>query len=195
MTQFSTKPFAKMSKTLSAIIATIAITGAMTGCAMTDADNNTQTKNMTVNTSLITHVYQPNNHQPIESVKMFPAPANNMRQHIIVMPEQANETNFMIELQPGITMNADCNVRMMSGKLKAESLQGWGYQYFEMTRYMQGPTTMMMCNEPSTERFIPIGEPTQIRYNSRLPKVIYLPEDVELQFRVWQAPEAFSTTK
>jgi ecotin len=31
------------------------------------------------------------------------------------------------------------------------------------------------------------GEPYLIRYNSRLPIVVYVPEGVEVHYRVWQA--------
>jgi ecotin len=35
-------------------------------------------------------------------------------------------------------------------------------------------------------RFITLGgEPYIIRYNSRLPIVVYVPEDVEVRYRIW----------
>jgi ecotin len=38
------------------------------------------------------------------------------------------------------------------------------------------------------ERFIAIsGEPYLIRYNSRLPIVVYVPEGVEVRYRIWKA--------
>jgi ecotin len=45
---------------------------------------------------------------------------------------------------------------------------------------------------PKVSRFIPLGgEPYLIRYNSRLPVVIYVPKDAEVQYRIWRgAPEA-----
>jgi ecotin len=41
-------------------------------------------------------------------------------------------------------------------------------------------------------RFITLGgEPFLIRYNSRLPVVVYAPEGVEVRYRIWSAaPEA-----
>ena len=47
-------------------------------------------------------------------------------------------------------------------------------------------------NAPKVPRFITIGgEPYLIRYNSRLPVVVYVPEGVEVRYRIWSAtPEA-----
>ena len=45
---------------------------------------------------------------------------------------------------------------------------------------------------PKMARFITLGgEPYLLRYNSRLPLVVYVPEGVEVRHRVWRAdPEA-----
>ena len=41
---------------------------------------------------------------------------------------------------------------------------------------------------PKVERFISLaGEPYLIRYNSRLPVVVYAPADVEVRWRVWRS--------
>jgi ecotin len=41
---------------------------------------------------------------------------------------------------------------------------------------------------PKVDRFITIGgEPYLIRYNSRLPIVVYAPEGVEVHYRIWNA--------
>jgi len=40
-------------------------------------------------------------------------------------------------------------------------------------------------------RFITLGGgPFLIRYNSRLPIVVYVPEDVEVRYRIWSADSA-----
>jgi ecotin len=44
-------------------------------------------------------------------------------------------------------------------------------------------------NTPKVDRFITVaGEPLLLRYNSKLPVVVYVPEGVEVRYRVWQAP-------
>jgi ecotin len=50
--------------------------------------------------------------------------------------------------------------------------------------------TMMAIdpNEPKVPRFITLGgEPFLIRYNSRLPIVVYAPVGVEVRYRIWSA--------
>ncbi len=43
-------------------------------------------------------------------------------------------------------------------------------------------------NAPKVDRFVTLGgEPTLIRYNSRLPVVVYVPEGVEVRYRLWTA--------
>jgi len=47
-------------------------------------------------------------------------------------------------------------------------------------------------NAPKVSRFITIGgESYIIPYNSRLPVVVYVPEGVEVRYRIWSAaPES-----
>ena len=41
-------------------------------------------------------------------------------------------------------------------------------------------------NAPKVTRFITLrGDPYIIRYNSRLPIVVYVPEDAEVRYRIW----------
>jgi ecotin len=43
-------------------------------------------------------------------------------------------------------------------------------------------------NAPKVDRFITFGgEPYFIRYNSRLPIVVYVPEGAEVRYRIWEA--------
>jgi ecotin len=45
-------------------------------------------------------------------------------------------------------------------------------------------------NEPKVERFISLGgEPYLIRYNSKLPVVVYVPKGVTVKYRIWKAAE------
>ena len=49
---------------------------------------------------------------------------------------------------------------------------------------------------PHVNRFITLGgEPRLLRYNSQLPLVVYVPNDVEVRYRIWRAaPTAKKTT-
>ena len=53
---------------------------------------------------------------------------------------------------------------------------------------MAGTLMAIDPNAPKVHRFITIGgEPYFIRYNSRLPIVVYAPEGVEVRYRIWKA--------
>ena len=43
-------------------------------------------------------------------------------------------------------------------------------------------------NTPQVDRFVTLGgEPKLLRYNSRLPIVVYVPSGVEVRYRLWRA--------
>ncbi len=52
-------------------------------------------------------------------------------------------------------------------------------------------------NAPKVNRFITLGgEPFLLRYNSKLPIVVYVPEGVEVRYRIWTAdPKATAIDK
>jgi ecotin len=53
---------------------------------------------------------------------------------------------------------------------------------------MAGTQMPVDPNAPQVRRFITLGgEPDLIRYNSRLPVVVYAPEGVEVRYRIWTA--------
>jgi ecotin len=62
---------------------------------------------------------------------------------------------------------------------------------------MAGTQMAIDPNAPKVSRFITLGgEPYLIRYNSRLPVVVYAPEGVEVRYRIWRAePEMKSLEK
>ena len=55
---------------------------------------------------------------------------------------------------------------------------------------MAGTAMAVNPNAPKADRFITLGgEPYIIRYNSRMPIVIYVPEGVEVRYRIWTTYE------
>jgi ecotin len=62
---------------------------------------------------------------------------------------------------------------------------------------MAGTLMVVDPSAPKVQRFIAMGgEPYIIRYNSRLPVVVYAPEGVEVRYRIWSAePETKAMEK
>ncbi|MNH20233.1 Ecotin precursor [compost metagenome] len=55
-----------------------------------------------------------------------------------------------------------------------------------------GPaSTLMACPDTAKkEAFVPVvGDGFLLRYNSKLPVVVYVPEGVEVRYRIWSASD------
>lgn len=128
-----------------------------------------------------------------DNMKAFPPAAEGQVRYVIPLEKKADETDFKVELVIGKKLSVDSENRyFFAGQIKAENIPGWGF-----TRYVLedlGPmagTLMAISDEAKKEeRFIPLlGEPYLVRYNSRLPIVVYAPEDAEVRYRIWSAGE------
>jgi len=55
----------------------------------------------------------------------------------------------------------------------------------------------MACPDgKKTDAFVPVvGEGFMLRYNSKLPVVVYVPKGVEVRYRVWSASADVQTAK
>lgn len=121
-----------------------------------------------------------------KALEAFPAAEKGMVRHIIQVKKQKDESMFKVEIIPGKNMLIDCNHHTLMGKLEEKDLQGWGYNYYEFSSDGQTRSTLMACNKPKENKFVQ-AQTLTVRYNSRLPIVIYAPEGYEIQYRIWKA--------
>ncbi len=107
------------------------------------------------------------------------------------LAEQDAEDAFKVEIIAGKTLEADCNQQRLGGELEEHTLEGWGYSYYRLDKVSGPMSTMMACpGQKKEQRFIPVvGEGFLLRYNSKLPIVVYAPKDVEVRYRIWSASE------
>lgn len=125
----------------------------------------------------------------LSKLEPYPTAAEGYVRQVIWLAEQPDEQQLKVELVLGINQETDCNIQRFSGQLHKHEVQGWGYSFYELTD-VKGPlSTMMACPEGSNRvDFIPVySENTFIRYNSKLPLVVYTPKNVELRYRIWSA--------
>lgn len=123
----------------------------------------------------------------------FPEAEGGAR-YVIVLPAlERAEAGYAVELVAGRVMATDgVNQVSMDTALVPQTLEGWGYTYYEMTGSGRTASTLMAVPEgtPEVQRFVG-GAPLQVRYNSRLPIVVYVPDGFELRYRIWAAADAF----
>ncbi|CAG9233725.1 serine protease inhibitor ecotin [Burkholderia vietnamiensis] len=124
-----------------------------------------------------------------ESIKMFPQPAAGQQRAVIALPALDNEADARVELMIGKTLPTDCNQQWFGGELTAEDVKGWGYTYYRLTDVKGPASTLMACPaQAPQQRFVQVrGDGQLLRYNSRLPLVVYVPEGFEVRYRVWHA--------
>ena len=130
--------------------------------------------------------------QPLEKVAPFPQAEKGMKRQVIQLPAQKDEAAFKVELLIGQTLEVDCNHHRLGGKLESKTLQGWGYDYYVFSGIGQPVSTMMACPDgKKTAKFITagLGDDGMLRYNSKLPIVVYTPANVEVKYRIWRAEE------
>ncbi|MDR1717875.1 MAG: serine protease inhibitor ecotin [Dysgonomonas sp.] len=124
----------------------------------------------------------------------FPNAGEGMVRHVIEMKKKSDESLYKVEIIPGKVMSVDCNHHSLMGKLEEKDLQGWGYTYYEFTSDGQTRSTMMACNKPNENKFVS-GQTLIVRYNSKLPIVVYAPKGYEVKYRIWKADKEKSSVE
>ena len=132
-----------------------------------------------------------------DNMKAFPAAEEGMARFVIPVPKQDDEGAFKVEIIIGKTVTTDAQNRyFFGGKLETETIAGWGFDRHILRKLgpMAGTLMAVDPNAPKVERFISVGgEPHLLRYNSRLPIVVYVPEGVEVRYRIWRADPKATT--
>ena len=127
----------------------------------------------------------------IDNLKAFPPADQDKVRYVLQLPKQDDESAFKVELIVGKTIQIDeRNNYFFGGKIEEETIQGWGFPRYIVNKIgpMAGTRMAIDPNVPKVTRFIKLGGDNYlIRYNSRLPIVIYVPEGVEVRYRVWTA--------
>ena len=112
-----------------------------------------------------------------------------MVRYVLQLPEQEDESIFKVELIVGKTVRVDENNKyFFGGNIEKEIIKGWGYPRYIVSELglMAGTLMAVDPDKPKVDRFVTLGgEPYTIRYNSRLPIVVYAPEGVEVRYRIW----------
>ena len=126
-----------------------------------------------------------------DNMKAFPPAEKGRVRYVLQLPKQDDESAFKVELIVGKTVLLDGQNRyFFGGKIQQETIKGWGFTRYNVSQLgpVAGTQIAVDPNAPKVNRFITLGgEPYLIRYNSRLPVVVYAPEGVEVRYRIWTA--------
>lgn len=126
-------------------------------------------------------------HSPLDA---FPEAEDGMIRFVLLLPEMPrSDHNYSVELVAGRVIHTDgVNQVRMDTALHPKPLEGWGYTYYEMTGTGQVASTLMAPPEDAepVEAFVS-GPSLNVRYNSRLPIVVYTPEGFQIRYRIWAA--------
>lgn len=127
------------------------------------------------------------------ALRAFPSARDGMERFVIVLPhkDRGDEEAFRVEIIVGKTMLTDgVNVVRLGHAIEPRTLTGWGYTYDEATGPSETVSTRMAPppGAPMVQSFV-AASPLHVRYNSRLPIVVYVPEGYEVRYRIWQASD------
>ncbi|MCO8314270.1 serine protease inhibitor ecotin [Pseudomonas mandelii] len=125
----------------------------------------------------------------LEDVAPYPKPESGFTRQVIHLTPHQQEEGYEIEILAGKTLTVDCNRQRLGGMLEEKNLEGWGYPYYRLENVIGPMSTRMACpGGKSKKDFVPVvGDGFRLRYNSKLPIVLYVPKDVEVRYRIWSA--------
>ncbi len=134
-----------------------------------------------------------------KAIEAFPKAKDGEVRHVIYLNDKVRgeEENFKVELIPGKVAKTDgVNAARVGLFLEPVNLKGWGYTYYQVNGKDLVMSTMMAVPEgtEAVERFV-AGTSLMVRYNSRLPIVIYSPQGVDVRYRLWTGGELLEVAK
>lgn len=123
-------------------------------------------------------------------VSIYPKPEKGYKQMLIEVPHSENDSKKKIEFSVGKMMEVDgCNNFGLQGTLEKKDLEGWGYSYYIFKTEGHVVSTQMGCGEQPNRYLFVAAQPELTNYNGRLPIVVYVPEEYDIQFKIYKAED------
>ncbi|GAA0500565.1 serine protease inhibitor ecotin [Tatumella terrea] len=125
-------------------------------------------------------------------MKPYPLAEAHMQRNVILLPPLSNEQHYRVELIIGKKAMTDCNLVHLAGSMTEETAKGWGYPYYRVTLQPGLISTRRACiPAKKTSRLVtlPAASEKLLRYNSKLPLVVYAPQGIQVSYRLWKGGE------
>lgn len=126
------------------------------------------------------------NDKPVDH--MYPEQIDGLVKHTFVLEQVEQEADRLIEIMVSKTVETTdtCNRLALASSIDKGTVQGWGYSYYTVSADTGVASTMMACdNTEVVEREVFAARGDLYNYNSKIPLVIYAPEGVTVNYRVW----------
>lgn len=102
--------------------------------------------------------------------------------------DRSQEANLLLQVRVGLEVEIDgVNRYGLIGQLSNHQVEGWGYNFYRYEGQPVTTSTRIAKMGFGTEDKIVWTVPTVIPYNSRLPVVLYTPEQMQVSHRVLEA--------
>jgi ecotin len=126
---------------------------------------------------------------PEQDLEPWPAAKAGETRYVIQLPALEDESGRRVELRIGKELEIDCNRHWFGGELEREVVAGWGYPMYRLADVAGPASSMMACPEEEKRvAFVAVNlDDPFVRYNSKLPIVVYVPEGFVVRYRVWSA--------
>ena len=128
--------------------------------------------------------------QAADNMQAFPAAGEGMVRYVLQLPQDVDESLLKVELIVGTSVAVDKeNNYFFAGKIEEQVIAGWGFPRYTVSKLgpMAGTLMAVDPDAPKVNRFVTLGgDPYLVRYNSRLPIVVYVPEGAEVRYRIWK---------
>lgn len=125
--------------------------------------------------------------KPNHDTSMYPQARKEEKRIIINLPVLDNEEDYEVELIVGKWKEVDCNQHGLIGKIKKEAADGWGYDYYVFETDRNIMSTRMACPDQKLEKKLIQSPSKKIRYNSKLPVVVIVPEGYTVSYKIWNS--------
>jgi len=128
-------------------------------------------------------------------LSMYAEPDSGWQRIALSLEPVKDETLLKVELVVGLEMVIDCNLHGLQGEFEYQTVKGWGYGLWKFKTNGEIVSTLMACEADSEHLSFVHGQSQLVRYNSKLPVVVYIPQGYELRWRVWETDGAYKKLK